>query len=182
MDLFDVIRSQKDGMSIRTDEYEYNLKVNTKRQIVLKARPHNFYYFSNQIDKYSAPSCKKDCIALIERVKSWRRCEKEHVKGHGARWWCSQDYDSCPVCEFEQLLQDCENVDKQAEECTLCGTIMAKVYVGDNKLATMPECSHSVCQLCMDSMLDTSARNAPELEGYKLDCPFCRTENIIPYS
>jgi len=181
MDLFGVIKSQKDGMSIQTEEYEYKLKVNPKGQIVLKARPQKMYYYSNQIDKFNPPTCKKDSIALIERIKSWRRCEKEHLKCQGNRWWCSQDHDSCPVCDFEQLLRECENVDKQAEECSLCGTVMAKAYTGDNRLATMPDCSHTVCQLCMDNMLYTSARNAPELEGYRLDCPFCRAENIIPY-
>jgi hypothetical protein len=182
MDLFTAIKTQKDGMSIRTDEYEYNLKVNSKKQIVMKARPHNQYYMSNQLDKYNIPSSKKDCIDLVQRVKSWKRCSDAHNKSHGNRWWCSQDVSSCPVCEFEKLLTDCDNADNKVEECTLCGTIMSKVYTGDNKLAAMPNCSHSICQLCMDSILDTSSTNAPELEGYKINCPFCRTQNIIPYS
>lgn len=182
MDLFGIIKSQKDGMSIRTEDYEFNLKTNAKKQIVMKARPQSSYYYSNQLDKYNTPTCKNDSFALIERVKSWRRCEKDHLKCHGSRWWCSQDHDSCPVCEFEKLLQDCECADKQTEECALCGTVMAKAYTGDNKLATMPECSHTTCQLCMDNMLDTSSTHVPELQGYKMNCPYCRAENIIPYN
>ena len=182
MDLFGTIKTQKDGMSIRTDEYVYNLKVNSKHQIVMKARAHNQYYLSNQLDKYNVPAGKKDCVDLIERVKSWKRCDNEHSKSNGNRWWCSQDVKSCPVCDFEKLLVECENNDNKVEECTLCGTIMSRVYTGDNKLAMMPDCSHSVCQLCMDNILNTSSINAPELEGYKINCPFCRALNIIPYS
>ena len=164
-------------MTIMTEDYEYNLKINTKNKIVLKARFENNFYFSPQIDKFNSPSCKNDSMALIQRVKSWRKCKKHN---HSS-WWCSQDHDNCPVCDFQQLLDECENEDKKSEECILCGTAMSRVYTGRNRKTEMPDCSHSVCQSCMDGIIDTSAVNAPELDGYKINCPFCRAENIIKY-
>jgi hypothetical protein len=182
MDIYDLIKSQKNGISIATDGYEYNMKVNNKRQIVVKARADNVYYYSNQIDRFDAPSSARDSAALIQRVKSWRQCKSEHTpSGAGNGWWCSQDHNTCPVCAFQKVVEECEKEGDATDECSLCGTTMARVYTGNNKKNIMPECNHSVCQSCMDSMIDTSAYNAPELEGYKLNCPFCRAENIIKY-
>lgn len=181
MDLYELIKSQKNGMYIKFDDHEYNLKINSKRQIVVKAKHDDEHYLSMQLDKFDPPSSAKDSAALLQRVRAWKKCHQPHTTGQGERWWCTQDHKSCPVCEFQRMLHECEKHTDAADECSLCGTIMAMAYTGNNKKNIMPDCEHSVCQSCMDSMVDTTAYAVPELDGYKLNCPFCRTENIIKY-
>lgn len=176
MEFYSLIESQKQGLEISGPKYEYSFKTNTKKEIVLKVRPKGAYYWSVTLDKFSQPSCKKDVSAIMERVHAWEKCPKHHT---GAKnYWCKQDFKECPVCEFQNLVNECSEM--TSEECNLCGTVMAKVYMGKNKKCTLG-CDHSICNDCMENILDTSSTNAPELDGYKINCPFCRSENIIPY-
>lgn len=182
MEFYELVKSQKDGVMVRTPQFEYNLKANAKKQIVLKGRSKKQFYFSNQLDKFDPPAGKKDCKAVLERVKSWIRCPEEHNLGQ-EQWYCTQDHDSCPTCAFMKLVKECGDMcDGGAESCAICGSTMALAYTGDHKKKEMPSCSHTVCHACMEHMLDTSAENCPELEGYKINCPFCRAENIISYN
>ena len=181
MELYDLLKSRPDGMPVMTDRYEYKLKINHKRQIVVKARPRDQYYYSNQLDKFDPPKSKKDANALLTRIKSWKMCENVHIRNENM-WWCSQDYNSCPTCSFYRIVGECEKDHNIIDECTLCGVQIAQTYTGHNKMSILNECKHNICKHCLDTMVSISGINAPELEGYVLNCPFCRTENIIKYN
>lgn len=176
MEFYSFIDSQKQGIEINGQKYEYSFKTNAKKEIVLKLRPKGAYYWSVTVDKFSQPGSKQDVSAIMERVYSWEKCSRSHTGTKN--YWCKQDFKKCPVCEFHDLVQEC--TDTISEQCNLCGTTMANVYMGNNKKCKL-DCAHSICNECLDNILSTSATNSPDHNGYKINCPFCRCENIIPY-
>ena len=154
-----------------------NAFMNSKKQVVLRFRRIDEWWFDQTKYKFKTPSTIHDVSNILKVSKSIKKCYE-----------CNTIYSDienikCPECSMKYLLNLAHEALPDETDCSLCGTKCFNGMVGKCG-KTKLTCGHQMCNDCYDSIKKNGDKFICTDNSMKvtITCPFCRAKENVVYN